>query len=337
MKKTIRILCKIVFAGIAALLILSLLFSCYFRVPVHRVNPNGNTDFVWEPNSSWVRITEGYSWGNFDENGYNNVEVISDPDIIVVGSSHMEATNVMQDEGTAYVLGELLQGKYTVYNLGISATDFYKVCQYLPQTLAMYDECPRYIIIETSTTAVTGEQLEKILEHSIEPLSSYDSGIVANMQKIPFLRMVWFQIQNGLLDMMFPMPDYEKGEDGEMQTANKVVWDDQTYDDLFAYLGALQAQYDTQFIIFYHPMEQLNSDGSIYFAADESTELFERGCVNQDIIFVNMADKFTEMYYEQNRVPHGFSNGRLGYGHINKYGHQAIAQAIYEVIENVDD
>ena len=75
-------------------------------------------------------MTEGIAHGRFDANGYNNLAVIENPNILLLGSSHMEAVNVNQDENIAFLLANELNGTHSVYNLGISGHNFIKVCKY---------------------------------------------------------------------------------------------------------------------------------------------------------------------------------------------------------------
>lgn len=108
--KFIKGLLKVIASGIVAVAIICGLLCFYDIKPIHKENPKGNTDFVWLPNSIWVKATEGIAFGKFDANGFNNKSVISNPDIIVLGSSHMEAFNVMQNENSAYLLSQKLNG-----------------------------------------------------------------------------------------------------------------------------------------------------------------------------------------------------------------------------------
>ena len=87
---------KVVLAGIVSIAIISLLLCFYSITPVHIDNPKGNTDYVWPAHSIWVKVTEGIAFGRYDADGFNNRTVIENPDIIFLGSSHIEATEVMQ-------------------------------------------------------------------------------------------------------------------------------------------------------------------------------------------------------------------------------------------------
>ena len=94
--KFIKGLLKVIASGIVAMAIICGLLCFYDIKPIHKENPKGNTDFVWLPNSIWVKATEGIAFGKFDANGFNNKSVISNPDIIVLGSSHMEVTRIIR-------------------------------------------------------------------------------------------------------------------------------------------------------------------------------------------------------------------------------------------------
>ena len=64
--KLLKKFLKCILAGIVAVAILSLILIPYSTMPVHVNNPNKNTDYVWSPNAIWSRMTEGISFGKFD-------------------------------------------------------------------------------------------------------------------------------------------------------------------------------------------------------------------------------------------------------------------------------
>ena len=94
--KIIKSFGKFLLAGITASAIISIILCVYSLTPVHIENPEKNTDYIWEPNSRWVTMEEGIGGGKYDANGFNNAKVIENPDIIIVGSSHVEGRNVLQ-------------------------------------------------------------------------------------------------------------------------------------------------------------------------------------------------------------------------------------------------
>ena len=53
----------------------------------------------------------------------------------------------------------------------------------------------------------------------------------------------------------------------------------------------------------------------------------------RDVIFLDMSEAFTDMYMCEHVFPHGFSNSAVAAGHLNEYGHQAIAAELIKAIE----
>lgn len=336
---------KTIAAGVAAVGILSIIFSFYYLQPAHIDNTSGNTDYVWIANSRWLKMTEGVSHGRFDADGYNNPEVVANPDIMVLGSSHTEATNVNSGEDFSSVLRDKLNGEYSVYNMGISGHHFLKVCQYLPNNLARYETVPKAVIIETDNLTFTVQDIEAMLNGNIPKSPSYSTGIIALSQKSPFFSVLYNQIQGGLIDLL--MPDKAKLIDLASKAepfvplavhhpSTPVMSEEEAleiaYTQLFDYIGNLKAKYDTQIIIFYHPTGVINYDGSVKFADHDIKPVLIENCEKHGITFVDMTDSFYKMYNEKHKLPHGFVTGQIGFGHLNADGHAAVGDVLYETI-----
>lgn len=195
---------KFIMAGLVAIVILHVIFCFYSLLPVHIANPDKNTDYVWEPNSCWIKMTEGISWGRFDAKGFNNMQVIPEPDIIVLGSSHMEATNIMQNSNISFLLNKKLNGKYSVYNMGISGHNFFKICQYISNNIELYNKPPKIIILETSTIEISEQNVKSVINSSVEYTPSYNKGIIGLLQKITVFRLLNQQIEHGLMNLFMP-------------------------------------------------------------------------------------------------------------------------------------
>lgn len=50
-----------------------------------------------------------------------------------------------------------------------------------------------------------------------------------------------------------------------------------------------------------------------------------------------MTNSFENMFYEDHHVPHGFVTGRIGSGHLNEYGHAAVADLLYDAILGLEE
>ncbi len=84
-------------------------------------NSNKTTDDFWYPNQFCSNMEEGFAWFYFDKNGFNNSYLIKKDkiDILLIGSSHLEAIQMKTKENIGYLLNNLLP-HYYLYKIGIT-------------------------------------------------------------------------------------------------------------------------------------------------------------------------------------------------------------------------
>ncbi len=97
----------------------------------------------------------------------------------------------------------------------------------------------------------------------------------------------------------------------------------------------MQKENDVQIVVFYHPTEILEKNGNIAFQHKETLDVFAKAAMENGVVFIDMAEPFKRMYNEEHHVPHGFSTGRLCTGHLNAYGHKAIAEELAPRLEKM--
>ena len=297
--------------------------------PVHIENVQGGTDYVWPPYSYWVTLTEGISVGHYDAQGFNNKSVVENPDILVLGSSHMEGTNIFPSEAAPYLLGKYLKGTYSVYNKGVAGHDFFKIAQYLPINIELYKKNPKFIVLETSTVDVRKKNIDDILSGNVKYTKSHSVGIVGMMQKVPFFRLLYMQMKGGLLNIFFPS---QKKNTATAELGKDDFLDILPYENLFNYFHSIEDKFGTEIIIVYHPTGKIQKDGSILYQPSERKDLFGELADEHGITFVDLTTDFEKMYYQEHHVAHGFVTGKLGSGHLNKYGHAVMAKALCKTI-----
>ena len=328
--KFLKNLLKTVLAGILAVAILCLIFTPYTFTPIHESNKEGNTDYIWPANASWFKMTEGISVGKFDANGFNNLEVIENPDIVIVGSSHMEATDVPQDKNVAYRLNEIFEGKYKTYNMGISGHTMTKLVKYLPVTVELFENDPKYIVMEISNSLIKQSAVDNIRNGTVAVDPSYDTGLIATLQKLPFIRLVYQQISGGLLKLFMPSGSTPK-------TQAPDVISEEAYDGMFTLIQEALENSQSHLIIVYQPTAILQEDGSVIFDVNEETVgLMAEKSAACGFTFLDMTEAYGELYETEQKLPHGFITGAIGEGHMNADGHNAMAVALAEVINQLE-
>lgn len=326
MKKIALCCLKIGISGLIAFTLLTCFCYFWYNVPVHSDTKDGATDYAFEYNKFYSRATEGFAWGKTNNEGYLNTfdyQEGQDIDILVMGSSHMEAYQVAMDESTAAVLGELFPD-YTVYNIGVSGHNFIVCSDNFTAAIEKYKPS-EYVVLEVSELLFTEERLTQAINETVPHLVSRSDGLIGVLQKNQFLRSVYAQLHKISTNM--------KSHDTSNQEI-KTAGSEELYDELLAKLSTTAAQNGTKLIIVYHPHLQINQDGSVSDITEASLATsFADICERNNISFLNMSDTFISRYEEDHVLPHGFSNTSVGSGHLNKYGHEMIASALYKLIE----
>ena len=328
MKKTILWLLKAAIGGLVAFVGLTAFCSIYYNVPVHTQTVDGATDYAWEYNKFYSRATEGFGYGRTNNEGYLNIEDYSgseEIDILVMGSSHMEAYQVSMEESTASRLNALLPDD-TVYNIGVSGHDFLVCADNLSAAVAKYRPS-KYVLLETSNISFSEEQLTAAINETVSDIPSHSGGIFGILQKNQFLRRFYSQIQS-FSNNTKATGKSEKAPSGEVERNLEL------YDELLSKMSGTVAENGAQLIIVYQYNLEVEENGAAtYSKNDELVSDFAAVCERNNVMFLDMGDYFVK-YYEENLIlPHGFWNTSVGSGHLNQYGHEIIAHAVYDMIK----
>lgn len=328
MKKIMSWLFKAMAGGLIAFVGLTGFCFIYYNMPVHQETFDGATDYSWEYSKFYSKATEGFAWGRTNNEGYlNPMDYTGDEeiDILVMGSSHMEAYQVSLEESTAAQLGKLL-GDDTVYNIGVSGHDFLVCADNFSAAMEKYKP-KKYVLLETSGLSFTDEELASAINETVPDIPSHSGGIVGMLQKNQFLRLFYTQVQS------FRRNTAASGDSGKSAAAT-AERNFELYDALLAKLANTVSESGAQLIIVYHSNLKINEDGSAVCLGDhEFLAKFADLCEKNRVLFLDMSDAFIRKYEETHILPHGFWNTSVGSGHLNRYGHEMIACAAYDLME----
>jgi hypothetical protein len=320
---------KICISGIIAILLLCIFTLVYGYSGVHVKNETGATDYRWEAGQWRTTMAEGFSWLRMDKTGFNNTyqsDADENIDILLMGSSQMEAVNVGANQNVGYLLNDLLS-EYT-YNIGISGHSIYSCVKNIESAVAQYQPS-EYVILETDKIDLSEEDMKSVIDGQYATIPSYDSGLIYMVQKkLPAIKSLYNNISDwrdfGLA-----------GDDSEDVKTDSYTEEYGDTLDFFMQKAVSPLQNsEAKLIIFYHPSTTLDSEGNLITNTDATAlDLFERTCQKNGIIFVDVTADFQKLYMEQHRLPYGFSNTEVGKGHLNKYGHKVIADRLAQIIQ----
>jgi len=324
MKKAI----KTILAVSLGIVILDVFCMFYYNPTGYVPSGHGATDLVREEGAFTSRATEGIAWMRMDENGYNNPSVPEEISVLMMGSSHTEALNVMPDENSAAYLSEMLSESSMadgVYNIGMSSHTLVRNMANFARALDEF-ESAGYAVMETADVIMWTASLYEAIEDRMEPLPATGIDMPGLLTDRPLLRTLYRQYKN------------LTGEEHQELYADYIPEDTMArYEEaLTQAFQMLKTEADARgvgIIVYYHPHLTLEKDGGVTPATQaQCLEAFARSCAAAEVTFIDMTDIFLREYEENAVLPHGFSNTTAGAGHLNPAGHRMIAEEIFRVI-----
>jgi hypothetical protein len=326
MKNFSKWVIKAAVAGIVALALLCLWCSFYYNVPVHYTNETGATEYKWQANKFFRKGTEGFAFGRTNNDGFNNLldyEQGESIDILVMGSSHMEAMNVAADENATAQLNQLFGGEKYAYNIGTSGHTLMYCLKHLDSALDTYAP-GEYVVIETRTLSFSDSELEAVLDGTLPDIPSHNGGITGLLQKLCYLRLLYTKYFNQSGE-----DTTQAAESGEQLTTNTA----ELTQLLNRAAESCQAK-GVQLIIVYDPVVYVDENGVGYTDTQSGDlEAMESACAESGAWLIDLTDSYLEGYNTQHKLPYGFANTSPGNGHMNSWGHKLFAQAVYEAVK----
>lgn len=326
-------LLKLIVTIFLSLVILSGVCLGYNYSGCHITNVDGSTDYKWEKSQYFSTMKEGFSWFRFDRNGYNNVDdssFLNRPvDILLVGSSHMEAVQIPRQKNVGYLLNKQLPGLRT-YNIGISGHNIYTCVSNLKAATGIYKP-QKLVILETDIVHLDVKSMDDVLTRKYKKIKSRDNGLVYKIQKtIPSIKTLYKAINEWL--------DVSK-QNNKKKDNNILLRENERYKDVlgnFLRMAKESVPEKYRVIIFYHPSAVIDIH-EVYNDNDDSENkrLFAEMCEKNNIVFVDMTNDFREMYLSRHVFAHGFINTAVGVGHLNVFGHELIAECLTKTIKEL--
>ena len=366
MRKPIKTILSWCLAAIVAVSCANLI-SFFYRSGAGSINrEHAFSASIRTPNSRIVRGSEGYGINHVDSNGYLNDDTLplSEHYILLMGSSHAEGFQVMQQDSMTAVLNNLIDPNVrTVYNLGTAG---YTLPLIIEGFQAALDEFPdsSAVMIEISQLDFSNDELTKARNQTTFDPASTGSALMESLgtsrrirndllNAIPLISLLRQQIDSMNFSMKdaFGLRDYFDKLAASAAAANSASiglevapqsadsgGTSSNFDALNQALALLRSEYDKPIILLYHAGVSILPDGTI--SVDRDTRFYDdyrAACEANDIVFVDTADAFLAAYQADFSLPYGFFNTTMQGGHLNALGHKIVAQEFYKAWLNIQD
>ncbi len=340
--KVLKYFIKLAISGILALIILSVLCLFYYNppMPTPQFQEYSNTKYI--ENRFWVSFREGFGFGKTNELGYNDAP-IQNPSasrIAFVGSSNTVGLQMRQKDTFARLTEELLlsddnsQNDYECMNVA-SAGQFFETSVSNIEPLAKSFDNLAFVVIEAPSYNYSEEDFYKMLrgEYHVEPASS---GIIYRIaQSSPYLRLLANQYQSM---MQHRSEDYTEISASPVSAAPDYEAYERGFRAVAEMLGGIANEYGFRIILLQHGMPVADAEHIMHNNQDvKKVEILSRCCSDNGIIFLDMCQEFADYHNSTSASAYGFPNTSPNTGHLNKTGHNLIAQRIYETVSEIGE
>lgn len=312
---------KVIISGIFALIILSLGCLLYGNLPSRYVDKDNATDFKNEASAFYLYGWEGFAWGWTNNEGYMNIENYTpsaEIEVLVMGSSHMEALQIMQKDSASSLLDSCYGMK--TYNIGLSNHFFETCASHLKAAVKKYR--PSFVVLETRSVNLSDKTVTDIIHNRVRKKFAYNKGILSMLSGMSYFRLLYRQFREKF---------------GAQKSPLKTPASPEFLSEMLAKLNEDVSLSGAKLIIAYHPSTSINKDGSLNILGDsEKVRQFSELCAENGIYFLDMTERFLSEYKKDYTLPYGFANTAVGVGHMNKEGHRMFADEIYKLIQRIE-
>lgn len=304
-----------------------------FKSPTRVDDPLWGT--VPPDQSCYVRGTEGFGVTCYFANSeigtpYRGQDGES---IVVLGDSYTEATQVSNSEKYVSVTETMLRERgYNVdlHNLGDSNRTLADFVYLAPEVNATY--APKIVVLQTNPLGL----LDSLNSHRKNYFAVNDHGgldlvhrnlkegnllyrnIVLSSGLLTYSAFRW----NRVVEEAFPNPN--TGERADLATSDEIIAEIQL---LF------NAYPDSRIVLLVMPNVPTISETDLAWTNPEDEALLTALAKIDGLKVVYPAKAFRDLYEQQRIFPRGFENTVLNVGHLNHYGHMAVAGVLADALE----
>ncbi|MCF0185475.1 MAG: hypothetical protein HUJ98_03175 [Bacteroidaceae bacterium] len=341
MKNVLITFIKIGMAGILSLILLS--FFCYFYefMGVYATCSDNSTDSKYAADTRVSNMVEGFGQLTLDSNGYNNIDntpLSEKPvNILYMGSSNSEGFQVDADENVTHLLDEKLPN-LRVYSIAMSGHFLDTNVNNLADAVKAYNPTD-YVIIETPyinpsegamTAALTPRPSEPVCDTATKLAINKYCCSIRSLNRAKSDIMLGSSSPVNLLSESFStlsLVAHAKGNASDNESYEECL------DTFLSYADDCMPE-NCKLIIIWHTPVKFNSTGDLLVNEEkaEQSRIFKEDCDKNGIIFVDMTDRLQKLYSNNHVFAHGFENTGINEGHLNRHGHKALADALYETI-----
>lgn len=302
----------------------------------------------------------------------DSADLCEDGYVLILGNSMTNAVQVNHNQKYASLLNSKFQEKYMdnhvhSYLMARPGSDFAEAAQGVEAAVNEFPQAKAIVIqIVGGMLYYTSPSLEGVYNQRFYDYSQKPSVIISNQSVkgklktavkdyVPVVAFLKHE-RNGDIKKAFDgaflyrksdvndVTDWTQYKDDEEDGVSVELSIDEEIDrltdlyrdsmqakELIDVLDYIKGKTTAQIIILDLASEDIMPNGKISVNT-ANTDMWKYACYSTDTIFVETKDLFEEMYSDGYKLAYGFSNTMPAYGHLNRLGHQAVAERLYDVL-----
>jgi lysophospholipase L1-like esterase len=318
-----------------------------FIVKIPKIHVIPGVGIVPMDNSVEVWGVEGYGVTHYLSNGEIYTPFSTGLSVVVLGDSFTEATQVNDNQKFVSITEEILHQRglsINLHNLGMSGrdiADYVYLANYIRTTYS-----PKVVVIQVSPSdfidAFNSSRPNYFLfEINQLKLIHQDNYFHLDIQNIirnfGLGSLFIYRFKNTLDDLRFGNK-YNVNALNTSQTSTSMPKqsDSMKHQYVIMEIRALEKAYpDSQILFLVIPnLPEINGDSVLWFNLEDNWLVNELNMYSKGSV-VYPVYNFQKLYESQNKFPRGFFNTIPNYGHLNSFGHDAVASALADKLESV--
>ena len=335
MNKVLKQVGSWILAFLIMAVIMNIALAFYNRSAGWIDRSTGATRAIFYPNTGILYSTEGRGYHKSDSRGYvNDVDVLADNYVIAVGASHSQGKEVGQGERYTDLLNKWLgyEDEAYVYNVSQSANYYPRIVKGFSALVQEFPDASK-IVIEIGNTYYTADELTEALEQRDFDEKQTGAHIFSTLSTVKKISILAKQYSPLLFNINERYNELEKLSAENKSSGEEAEFDIDEYTNALAKtLELITSEYDGEIIVLYHPNVNIEKDGSMSIETAVTDDVFKAVCATYNVKVVDMSEKYLAEYEADYTVPCGFSNSKMGSGHINADGHRMIAEELLSVV-----
>lgn len=340
--------------GATALAFLAVNLICvfYFHTPASINRAGGAVYNVNQPGSFFTNTEEGYGFNKVDHNGYVNSEDILSDDgyILFLGNSMTQGSTLKSDQRYVQILNQLLKedsgsANAKAYSIARGGSDFVELATGYEAAVAEFPQANAVVIqisdgnfnydrsdeifhqrfyedTQSASSLFENEDTTSTLVHNVKnffPLVAYIKGRRFDKLSNPFSGAFIYQAPTAATPQ-------NTTEDVDKDQLKKLT-------DILTWLNSRN---DLPLIILNIPSIRLEEDGSIFVYATNNA-LWTQACEASGVQWINMAEDWQELYNSSKILPFGYTNSKIGHGHMSPAANEKVAIKLYNILNSLQE